>query len=207
MIDFNNDEEKEIAAFTKNESLAEKVSKREKQEISTFRELLSWLLWLGFAIIVALFIRRFCIINATVTSGSMENTIMTGDKLIGNRLAYLKDTPERGDIIIFKYPDDESKKYVKRVIGLPGEIVTIIDSKIYINNSTIPLDESYLKEEWVNANGPFTYEVPEACYFVMGDNRNDSWDARYWTNTYVEEDKIFGKAVFRYWPLNEWKKL
>ena len=63
--------------------------------------------------------------------------------------------------------------------------------------------ENYLKEEWTVAYGPYEFEVPEGSYFVLGDNRNNSWDARYWDNTYVAEDKILGKAVFRYYPLNK----
>jgi len=142
-----------------------------------------------------------------VPTGSMENTIMPGDRLIGNRLAYIKDGPERGDVVVFKYPDDEKETYVKRVIGLPGETVEIRDAKIYINGSEEPLEEDYLKEDWIVATGPYTFEVPEGHYLVMGDNRNDSWDARYWTNTYVARDKILGKAVFTYWPIRDFGKL
>lgn len=214
IIDFNKDEEindlgnegMDTESLSKNRKDASDVE-NEKQGASFFRELLSWVLWFGFTIIIALLIKNYLVINASVPTGSMENTIMPGDRLIGNRLAYIKEKPERGDIVIFYYPDNEEENYVKRIIGLPGETVTIIDSKVYINDSEVPLDESYLKEEWIVANGPFTYEVPEGCYFVMGDNRNDSWDARYWTNTYVSEEKILGKAVFRYWPLSECGKL
>ena len=77
---------------------------------------------------------------------------MTGDRLFGFRLSYLMEDPKRGDIVIFKYPDNESINYIKRIIGLPGETVTIKDSKVYINDSTTPLKEDYLKEEWVIAN-------------------------------------------------------
>ena len=110
--------------------------------------------------------------------------------------------PRRGDIIIFKFPDDESEKYVKRIIGLPGEKVTIKEAKVYINDSEVPLEEDYLKEDWVTATGPFEFEVPEDCYFVMGDNRNDSYDARYWDNTYVTKDEIIGKAYMIYYPFS-----
>ena len=130
---------------------------------------------------------------------------MTGDRLIGNRLAYLFGEPERGDIVIFRYPDDETQLFVKRVIGLPGETVTIEDAKVYIGDEL--LDEWYLKEEWVVDAGPYTFEVPDDCYFVMGDNRNNSKDSRYWQNTYVEDDQLLGKAVFRYWPVKDFGKL
>ena len=162
------------------------------------KEIMSWILTIAIAVALALFLNNFVIINARIPSGSMENTIMTGDRLIGLRLAYKNSDPQRGDIIIFKFPDDETQKYVKRVIGLPGETVTIKDAKVYIDGEL--LEEDYLKEDWVVSTGPYTFEVPEGSYFVMGDNRNDSWDARFWTNTYVTEDKILGKAIFRYWP-------
>lgn len=169
---------------------------------SMWKEVLSWVLTVAAAVVLALFLNNFILINARIPSGSMENTIMEGDRLIGNRLAYLKGSPERGDIVIFKFPDDETQNYVKRVIGLPGETVRIEDGKIYIDDSTEPLEEDYLKEEWTVETGPYTFEVPEDSYLVLGDNRNNSFDARYWTNTYVEKDKILGKAVFRYFPFN-----
>ena len=99
-------------------------------------------------------------------------------------------------------PKDE-KYYVKRVIGLPGEKVTIKDAKIYINDSDKPLDEPYLPEEWVYVNGSdeeLTYQVPEGCYFMLGDNRNNSSDARFWNNTYLKRENVIAKAVFKYWP-------
>lgn len=117
------------------------------------------------------------------------------------------ESQREGDIVVFRYPDDESEIYVKRVIGLPGDTIAIEDGKIYINGSTEPLQEDYLKEEWTVATGPYTFEVPEGSYFMMGDNRNDSWDARYWSNTYVTKDKILGKALFTYWPFAHFGKL
>ena len=78
--------------------------------------------------------------------------------------------------------------------------MVIQDAKIYINGSETPLEENYLKEEWTVGTGPYTFEVPENSFLVLGDNRNNSWDARYWDNTYVAKEKILGKAVFRYYP-------
>lgn len=166
------------------------------------KELLSWIFTIAAAVALALFLNQVVLINATIPSGSMENTIMEGDRLLGFRLAYKASDPKRGDIIIFKYPDNEEENYIKRVIGLPGETIEIRDAKIYINGSATPLEEDYLKEEWVIETGPYTFEVPEDCYLVLGDNRNNSKDARYWANTYVAKDKILGKAWFRYYPLN-----
>jgi signal peptidase I len=147
------------------------------------------------------------IINATVPTGSMEDTIEPGDDLFGLRLAYAFSEPQRGDIIIFNFPDDESQKFIKRVIGLPGEKVTITDGQIYINDAATPLNETYLKEEWVRSTGPYEFDVPEGCYLVLGDNRNDSQDARYWNNTYVTKEEIIGKAYIIYYPFNRFGSL
>ncbi len=87
--------------------------------------------------------------------------------------------------------------YVKRIIGLPGEKLEIKKGRVYINDSRQPLPESYLKEKAIGDFGP--YEIPEGCYFMMGDNRNDSEDARFWQNTYVEKSEILGKVIFRYY--------
>ena len=151
--------------------------------------------------IIALVLNNFIIANSRVPSGSMENTIMTKSRVIGSRLSYLTDDPERGDIVIFHYPDDESVYYVKRVIGLPGETVEIVDGKIYINGSDTPLEESYLPEPMEGSYGPYT--VPEGSYFMLGDNRNNSRDARYWENKFVKKEKIIAKVLFCYYPLSQ----
>lgn len=179
----------------------EKIDKQKEE--SAVREVISWVITIALAIVAALFIKNYVIINATIPSGSMENTIMTGDRLFGYRLAYHKEDPERGDIIIFKFPDDETENYVKRVIGLPGETVWIKNAKIYIGKSRVPLKEAYLKEEWTIATGPYKFKVPEDSYLVLGDNRNNSYDARYWNNTFVKKSKILGKAVLRYYPFSK----
>ena len=209
LIDFNkNREETELSDnMEEQEVLENDVAQTGEEKPSAIREIISWLIYFAVAIIAAMLIKNYLIINASVPTGSMENTILPGDRLIGNRLAYINSEAERGDIVIFSYPDNENETYVKRIIGLPGETVTIENAKIYINGSTKPLDEPYLKEEWVEETGPYIFEVPEDCYFVLGDNRNNSWDARYWTNTYVSKEKILGEAIFTYWPLNQFGKL
>lgn len=173
-----------------------------KEQNSIGKEIWEYVkLVLGVVIAVTL-VTQFLIINAVIPSGSMEKTIMEGDRIIGNRLAYLKSDPQRFDIVIFKYPNDETKTYIKRVIGLPGETVEIRDGKVYINGSEEPLDDSFCPEEPTGDFGP--YVVPEDCYFMLGDNRENSSDSRYWyPNTYVKRSQIMGKAVFRYWPLNQ----
>ena len=150
------------------------------------------------AVLIAFLVNTFVLLNATIPSGSMETTIMTGDRVFGFRLAYLFSDPQRGDIVIFKYPDDPSTNFIKRIIGLPGETVTIRAGRVYINDSTEPLPEEYLAEAPAERDfGP--YEVPEDCYFMLGDNRNNSRDSRFWNNTYVRRDQILAKAFLRYW--------
>lgn len=215
VIDFNDDLEKKDSVEKKEERLEEperkevrsqatKVDKKTDSEEKRpwWRELLSWVVTFAVAMVAALLLKNYVIINANVPTGSMLNTIQIDDNLFGNRLAYLWSEPERGDIIIFKFPDDESQKYIKRIIGLPGEKVTIIDGQIFINDSETPLQEGYLKEAWVLNDGPYEFEVPEGCYLVLGDNRNNSKDARFWNNTYVTEEQIIGKALFVYYPFS-----
>ena len=162
------------------------------------KEVYSWVKTIAFAIFAALIITNVVIVNAEVPSGSMENTIQTKDRLIAFRLAYMFEKPERFDIIVFRYPENETDLYVKRIIGLPGEKVEIRDGKVYINDSNKPLIDTFTKEESGGNHGP--YIVPEEKYFVLGDNRNDSRDSRYWENRFVARDKILGKAIFRYFP-------
>ncbi|MCR5734568.1 MAG: signal peptidase I [Lachnospiraceae bacterium] len=159
-------------------------------------ELKEWIIAIEIAVVLAVVLNTFILVNAVIPSASMESTIMTGDRILGNRLAYLKSDPERGDIVIFKFPDDEKQLFIKRVIGLPGDTLEMKDGKIYINGSDTPLDEPYVKVTPIGDYGPV--KVPEGAYFVMGDNRNNSADSRYWVNTFVYKEKILGKAFFRY---------
>lgn len=129
------------------QNLEVEVEKKQGGAQSVVKEILSWVIPFASALVVALLLKNYVIINADIPTGSMENTIMPGNRLIGSRLSYLKDGPERGDIVIFRYPDNEEELYVKRVIGLPGETVDIRDGHIYIGGSEVPLTEDYLKEE------------------------------------------------------------
>ena len=147
-----------------------------KEKDSAVKELFQWLIAILAAVAIALFVDNFLIVNAQIPSGSMENTIMTGDRVVGNRLSYLTKDPERYDVIIFKYPDDESQLFIKRIIGLPGETVEIRDGHIYIDGSSEPLEDVETKEYMVGNYGPYT--VPEGCYFCLGDNRPRSEDSR-----------------------------
>ena len=163
------------------------------------REVFEWLMVIVVSATLAFLLDKFIIVNAKIPSASMEPTIMTGDRLIGNRLAYLNSDPQRGDVVIFLFPDNEKEYFIKRVIGLPGETVTVRSGKVYINDSTEPLDESeYIVTIPIGDFGP--YKVPEGAFFMMGDNRNNSMDSRYWNQPYVYKNKILGKAWVRYFP-------
>lgn len=211
---------KKLKEELKNEEVvggAGQAQEAAEEKKSLWRELLSWVEIIAAAVLISLFLTKVVLVNALVPSSSMETLISPGDRLFGNRLTYKFKDPERFDVVIFKYPVDEEENYIKRVIGLPGETVTIENAKIYINDSETPLEENYLPEEWVIENDGYVFEVPEDCYLMLGDNRNVSEDARYWAEeayeqgfadsvedgeayTYVSRDKILGKAMFTYWP-------
>lgn len=163
------------------------------------REVVSWIKTIVFAVAFALFITQFIIVNAKVPTGSMMDNIMPDDRLVAFRLAYFNSNPKRFDIVVFRFPDDRTQLYVKRVIGLPGETVTIKAGKVYINGSDTPLDDSFVRVTPDPDNfGPVT--VPADSFFMMGDNRNNSADSRVWNNKYVIKKDILGKVLFRYWP-------
>ena len=200
----------------KKEQETENNKTEEEKKGDMRKEVVSWIRMFVIVIAVVFVLTQFVIINVRVPSGSMENTIKTKDSLIGFRFSYWFDEPQRGDIILFSYPVDEKQTYIKRVIGLPGETVEIRDGKIYIDGSSEPLEEDYLKETWTWENDGYTFNVPEGCYFVLGDNRNDSEDGRFWAQialnegkastaeeaeqySYVKKDEIKGKAIFKYY--------
>ena len=166
------------------------------------KEIISWIEYILSAVVIAFLLTKFVILNAYIPTGSMENTIMPGDRVFASRLHYRFTEPQRGDIVVFKYPDNEEVNYVKRVIGLPGETVEIKNGEVYVDG--VKLEEPYIKEAMITEDrGP--YYVPEDSYFVMGDNRNNSNDSRYWTTTnFVHKSKILGKVAFEYFPRFKW---
>lgn len=178
----------------------EEKQKEQEEPFDLKKEIFEWVKIILAAAVIAFCLNTFIIANSTVPSGSMETTIMTGDRIIGSRLAYkLGGDPERGDIVIFDHrtgPGDETTRLVKRIIGLPGESVDIRDNQVFINGAL--LDEPYLKEEM--ETNDFHFEVPEDCYLMLGDNRNYSADARYWPDPYVPKKEILAKVLFRYYP-------
>ena len=144
-----------------NEEKSQKDQKTKEQSI--WKEIWDYAKIILIVFVIAYLLGHFVYINARIPSGSMEQTIMTGDRVFGNRLAYKTKDPERFDIVIFEYPDDPSQLFVKRVIGLPGETVNIVDGKVYINDSEQPLDDSFCPEVPEGSFGP--YEVPEQKTF------------------------------------------
>ncbi len=165
------------------------------------KEVVSWIFTFIACIIAAKLITSFIIVNARVPSASMENTVMTNDRLIANRLAYTFSDPKRFDIIVFVAPDEPDKLFIKRIIGIPGDTIEIVNGTLIINGKVIE-EEEYVKEQMNGSYGPVT--VPEGHYFMLGDNRNNSLDSRYWFNTFVPEDTILGEAMFTYFPSIHW---
>lgn len=201
-------------------------AEKTKEKVNWKSELISWIQVIASAAVIAFILTTFIIANSEIPTGSMQNTIMAHSRVIGSRLHYRFSDPERGDVAIFIWGwqcpvcegNFEGEKqeicprcksdigsrgktvyYVKRVIGMPGDVIDIVDNKVYLNNSDTPLDEPYLPEE-MNTNETFHFEVPEGCYFMMGDNRNQSLDARYWQDHYIAKDKMIAKVLFEYFP-------
>ena len=160
------------------------------------KEILSYSKLILFSLLASLFIKENVAACARIPTGSMEETVMAGSRVVINCMAYFFEEPQRGDIVSFYYPDDGVTVYLKRVMGLPGETIQGIDGYIYIND--IKLAKDYTEEKIAEDFGPFT--VPEGCYFMMGDNRNNSWDSRFWMQPFVEKDKIMGKVKLEYYP-------
>ncbi len=168
-----------------------------------------------FAFVLAAFIRFFLVSAFTIPSGSMLNTIQIGDYLLVNKLSYglklpFSDTwiykgngPEYGDIIVFKYPKNPSVDYIKRVVGLPGDVLEVRNKQFFRNGEAIK--EDYIIHTRPNAIGtldnvaPFT--VPADEYYVMGDNRDNSEDSRAWGS--VHRDAIYGKSWRIYWSWDD----
>lgn len=160
-----------------------------------------------FLIIVVFILFGVFFVQPVVVEGtSMLPQLADGERLLVNKLVYYKFQSvrwghiERGDIVVFWFPNDPDKSYVKRVIGLPGEVVEVKGGKVFVDGRE--LVESYLDAEHTQSQPPpMTKRVDEHHYFVMGDNRDNSSDSRYWG--LVPEKYIYGKAFFRYWKPSE----
>ena len=159
-----------------------------------------WVIIILIAAAIAITLTIFVFDTRIVPTGSMRTTIIENDRMINYKLAYISSPPQRGDIIVFEPPPElnESDDLLKRIIGLPGETVEIKNGGVYINDEL--LDEPYLQSK-----PTYTFAkigIPEGYYFVLGDNRNSSFDSHAWLNPYVPAENIKGKIVFRYWPLS-----
>jgi len=154
--------------------------------------------------LITLVLKTYIFDNRIIPTSSMYPTIYAGDMLLVNKLVYRFNNLERGDIIVFK-PDQEVSKddLIKRVIALPGENVEVKEQQVYINGS--PIEEPYLNEDPQYDFGPI--EVPEGHIFVLGDNRNMSFDSHRWPDPFLDISSVNGKAFFRYWPLKRAGKL
>jgi signal peptidase I len=167
------------------------------------------------AALIALFIRTFLIQSFLIPTGSMENTLEVGDRIFVNKFIYGTNIPLihrsilkvreplQGDIVVFEFPRDRDKDFIKRVIGTPGDLIEVRDKQVFVNNvpfkdsHEIHRDRTVLPRSSAPRDnfGPVT--VPPRAYFVMGDNRDNSYDSRFWG--FVEKDKIKGKAIIKFW--------
>lgn len=179
---------------------------------STFREYTEAIL---IALLLALFIRTFVVQAFKIPSGSMLNTLLIGDHILVNKFIYgIKNPfsgstwipvkkPERGDIVVFKYPINPAQDYIKRVVGVEGDQIAIKNKKVYVNGE--PQDESYaifldnkiFPSGQQNRDNMGSITVPENSLFVMGDNRDNSYDSRFWK--FVDLKAVKGKAFIFYW--------
>ena len=188
---------------------AELLSSKRKGKKSVWREYAEALI---VALLLAMVIRTFIVQAFKIPSESMLNTLQVGDHLLASKFAYgLKipftdtyfykgDEPQRGDIIIFKYPNDPSVDYIKRVVGIPGDVIELRDKQLYRNGQ--PVKEAYIRHTDPDGIQPLrdnyaAVTVPEGKYFVMGDNRDNSLDSRFWG--FVDKEAIRAKAWRIYW--------
>lgn len=176
-----------------------KIKESRHKSKSTLREILESLV---IAVILALVIRAFVFQPFYIPSGSMEPTLQIKDHILVNKFGYRFWGPQRGDIVVFRYPLNPKKDYVKRLIGLPGERVEIKNSRVYVNGREI--SEEYLPAGLRYPDfGPVL--VPENAYLMLGDNRDNSDDSRYWGP--LPRENIIGKAMLVYWPLDRMRLL
>ncbi|WP_136512936.1 signal peptidase I [Geomonas edaphica] len=167
------------------------------------------------AILLALVIRTFIVQAFKIPSGSMEDTLAIGDHLLVNKFIYgtkipftdteilkLRD-PKQGDVIVFQYPEDPSKDFIKRVIGVPGDVVEVknkrvyVNGKLYANPHEVHKEADLIPKEMNPRDFKDPVTVPPNSYFVMGDNRDRSYDSRFWG--FVTREKIKGLAFIKYW--------
>ena len=170
---------------------------------TALREVKDWVISILIALALAFFIRQFIVELYVVEGPSMRPTLASGERLIVNKFIYSFRSPARGEILVFRYPRDTSKDFIKRVIAVPGDTIRIADSKVFVNN--ILLKENYILEPTKGSYPEVT--VPAGRYYVLGDNRGNSEDSRFQDVGMVPLKLIKGKGVAVFWPLAEAKGL
>jgi len=154
------------------------------------------------ATVLALIIRTFIITPFKIPTGSMEPTLKPGDKIFVNRLIYRIRKPKRGDVIVFRYPEDPKRDFIKRLVGFGGETIEIAEGKVIINGEAIDSPDIFKEISYENrgAYGALDAQItiPDDCYFVLGDNSKSSRDSRYWG--FVPYKSLLGRAFVIWWP-------
>lgn len=169
-----------------------------KNQNSIWKQILSFMIVFFFSLACAVLVIKFVAYSAYTPTESMYSTLQTKDKFVISRIEYMNKDPQRGDIISFNSTQvsKDEPQLIKRIIGLPGDTIEIKQGNVYVNGTL--LKENYaLKDKFTSQT---KYVVPENCYFVMGDNRANSYDSRYWEDPYVKRSDIIGKAKFKYYP-------
>jgi signal peptidase I len=165
---------------------------------SLYTELKSWFRDIFFAVATAIFIVIFIIQPVKVEGTSMQPHLVDQERIFVNRFIYRFESIHRGDIVVFWYPRDTNKSFIKRVVAVPGDVMEIRNGVVRVNGGEV--EESYLNPEFRDHESFPRTVVPPDHYFVLGDHRNSSNDSRNWG--FVPRDLIYGKAIFRYWPMS-----
>lgn len=177
--------------------LSESETQQQKREFK-FLEIRTWLRDILFAIAIAIFIVVFVVQPVKVEGTSMQPRLVDQERIFVNRFIYRFTNIRRGDVVVFWYPKDRSKSFIKRILGVPGDAIEIRDGAVYVNGSKV--NEPYLKPEFRDYRSFHRVVAPPEQYFVLGDHRNSSNDSRSWG--FVSRSLIYGKAVFSYWPVS-----
>jgi len=176
---------------------------KEKASKDWGKELKEWIISISAAIILALLIRTFIVELYVVDGPSMRPTLQHDERLVVNKFIYRVRDPIKGEILIFRYPRDPSRDFIKRVIATAGDTIEIKEGRVYVNDQL--QREDYILEKTRTEYPKVT--IPEGTVFVMGDNRNNSEDSRFSDVGFVPLDLIKGKAILIFWPTDEFKTL
>jgi signal peptidase I len=179
------------------QSVSEPESRPQTQRFRLALELRSWSRDILIALAIAIFIVIFVVQPVKVEGTSMQPHLSDQDRIFVNRFIYRFTGVHRGDVVVFGYPKDRNKSFIKRVLGIPGDEVEIREGVVYVNGARI--QEPYLSPKYRDFRSFPKVAVPRGQYFVLGDHRNSSNDSRHWG--FVAQDLIYGKAVFSYWPI------